>query len=229
MTPSLLATLVAREKVIRTGRSPTVSVVLAEVGRQFTRAQVASYLKEIDANLARPPLIRREPAYVDELASIQEIQVVLTLAAPAELIEEIKRLMLYVVPDLELKIANLEDRLARVADLNRDYVLSLRSPTTSSDSQTENLPSTEMCDSILGYEADNVMWQALSRPNNPKFKAETLDCSGNASGVEGRAIAMIFARAEQSKKVLRAKIASLIQETLELKAINTQLEALVKK
>lgn len=229
MTPNLLTILVAREKIIRTGRSPTASTILAEVGSGFSRAQIDTHLSEIKLNLARPPLIKREPAYANVLTSIQEMQVVLTAVAPAELIEEIQRLMLHIVPELELKNAQLEDQLAQAVDLNRDYFQGLKIPPSHVNGETNKTPTTIGSDDVRAYESQSVTWQTLWRMNAHELETQNLYNFSDAPSVGDRTAAMMVARAEQSKRVLRSKIACLNQEIRELKAINTQLEALIKK
>lgn len=238
MTPNLLIILVAREKIIRTGRSPTASTILAEVGAGFSRSQIDKHLSEIKLNLARPPLIKREPAYANWLTSIQEMQVLLTALAPAELVEEIQRLMLYVVPELELKNAQLEDQLAQAVDLNQVYFQGLKIPPSHVNGEINKTSATKGSDDVRTYESQNVNrtyesqnvnWQTLWRMNAHELETKTLYSFSDAPSVGDRTTAMIVARAEQSKRVLRSKIACLNQEILELKAINTQLEALIKK
>lgn len=228
MTPNLLIILVAREKIIRTGRSPTASTILAEVGPGFSRSQIDKHLSEIKLNLARPPLIKREPAYANWLTSIQEMQVLLTALAPAELVEEIQRLMLYVVPELELKNAQLEDQLAQAVDLNQIYFQGLKIPPSHVNGEINKMSATKGSDDVRTYESQNVNWQTLWRMNAHE-ETKTLYSFSDAPSVGDLTTAMIVARAEQSKRVLRSKIACLNQEILELKAINTQLEALIKK
>ncbi len=225
MTPNLLTILVTREKIIRTGRSPTASAILAEVGAAFSRAQIDKHLSEIKLNLARPPLVKREPAYANVLTSIQEMQVVLTAVAPEELIEEIQRLTLYIVPELELKNAQLEDQLAQAVDLNRDYFQGLKIPPSPVNGETNKTPTTIGSDDVRAFESQNVTWQTLWRMNAHELEPYSFS---DALSVRDRPAAMIVARAEQSKRVLRSKIACLNQEIRELKAINTQLEALIK-
>lgn len=229
MTPNLLIILVAREKIIRTGRSPTASTILAEVGAGFSRSQIDRHLSEIKLNLARPPLIKREPAYANWLTSIQEMQVLLTALAPAELVEEIQRLMLYVVPELELKNAQLEDQLAQAVDLNQVYFQGLKIPPSPVNAEINKTSATKGSDDVRTYESQNVNWQTLWRMNAHELETQTLYSFSDAPSVGDLTTAMIVARAEQSKRVLRSKIACLKQEILELKAINTQLEALIKK
>ncbi|MFJ2550106.1 hypothetical protein ACIOVF_27080 [Pseudomonas sp. NPDC087612] len=109
MIPSYYTIIKARAKIIRSGAKVTLSNVQKELSAAFYKPAIASRLREIEANIQRPVLLSQNAPNYGSRQALAELRISFSEMSHYQLATELERLMLYIIPELYLKLSLLED------------------------------------------------------------------------------------------------------------------------
>lgn len=111
MIASFFAIVHAREKLIKSGSAVTVDNILRELGGAFSRSSVKLKLDRVTERISRPPLISRGALRYGSRSGLLSMRDKLSAMTHAEVIAELERLMIYVIPEFQLTIACLKEQM----------------------------------------------------------------------------------------------------------------------
>lgn len=108
MIPSYYSVVRARANLIQSGEKITVENIQAVLGVRFYKPAIAIRLKQIEDIIRRPILLSSDSQDYGERAAVKNLRKILSGMSKVDLAGELERLMMYVIPEMELRRSVLE-------------------------------------------------------------------------------------------------------------------------